>query len=245
MKRVEGPAQIDRLNRQRMVSIGANLYGRPLGDVVREFQEGMKGIELPPGFSISMTGQTEMMDESFESLIGALFLSILLMYMLMVALYESFIYTLVIMFALPVSIVGALGGLLLSGQTLSISSMIGMIMLMGLVGKNGILLVDYTNTLRGLGKSRYQAIIEAGPTRLRPIIMTTAAMVMAMIPVAVQAGHGAETRSPMAVVVIGGMLSSTLLTLVLVPVMYTLLDDLQGFFRRTLFRQKEVSAITP
>lgn len=237
MKQVEGPAQIDRLNRQRMVSIGANLYGRPLGDVVRDFQEGMKEIDLPSGFSIILTGQTEMMDESFESLIGALVLSILLMYMLMVALYESFLYPLVIMFALPMSIVGALGGLLVAGQTLSISSMIGMIMLMGLVGKNGILLVDYTNTLRGRGKGRHEAIVEAGPTRLRPIIMTTAAMVMAMIPVAIQAGHGAETRSPMAVVVIGGMLSSTFLTLVVVPVMYTLLDDLGGWVRAGVFRK--------
>ncbi len=238
MQFVDSPAQIERLNRQRVVNIGANVLGRPLGDVVRDFQTKMKNVQLPPGFSITMSGQTEMMDESFTSLVEALFLSILLMYMLMVALYESVLYPLVIMFALPVSIVGALGGLFVTGQTLNISSMIGMIMLMGLVGKNGILLVDYTNNLRSRGKSRYDAIREAGPTRLRPILMTTSAMVMAMIPVALQIGQGSETRSPMAVVVIGGMLSSTLLTLVLVPVMYTLLDDLQIWLGRKAFHRR-------
>lgn len=238
IKRTESPAQIERLNRQRVVGIGANVLGRPLGDVVRDFQQEMASFQLPPGYSISMSGQTLLMDESFTSLVSALFLSILLMYMLMVALYESLLYPLIIMFALPVSVVGALGGLFVTGQTLNISSMIGMIMLMGLVGKNGILLVDYTNTLRGRGKNRFEAIAEAGPTRLRPILMTTAAMVMAMLPVALQIGEGAETRSPMAVVVIGGMISSTLLTLVLVPVVYTLFDDLQLWLSRKLFRRR-------
>lgn len=236
-KLVESPAQIERVNRQRVVAIGANVLGRPLGDVVRDFQEEMKNIPLPPGFSITLSGQTELMDESFTSLVSALFLSIVLMYMLMVALYESLLYPLVIMFALPVSVVGALGGLFLTGQTLSIASMIGIIMLMGLVGKNGILLVDYTNTLRNRGKGRYDAIVEAGPTRLRPILMTTTAMVMAMLPVALQVGQGSESRSPMAVVVIGGMISSTVLTLVLVPVVYTLFDDLQMWLGRKLFRR--------
>ncbi|MBI2953007.1 MAG: efflux RND transporter permease subunit [Chloroflexi bacterium] len=237
LKSVESPAGIDRIDRQRVVTIGANVYGRPLGDVVDAFHAEMKGIELPAGFSYTLAGQTELMDESNTSLVGALFLSILLMYMLMVALYESFIYPLVIMFALPLSIVGALVGLFIAGHTLNISSMIGMIMLMGLVGKNGILLVDYTNTLRERGKSRFDAIIEAGPTRLRPILMTTSAMVMAMIPVAIQIGQGAETRSPMAVVVIGGMISSTLLTLVLVPVVYTLFDDASLWVRRSFSAQ--------
>nr|MDA8188828.1 efflux RND transporter permease subunit [Dehalococcoidales bacterium] len=237
MKSGESPAEIERINRQLVVTIGANVLGRPLGDVVNDFQVQMASIQLPPGFSINLGSQTELMDESFTSLVGALFLSILLMYMLMVALYESLLYPLIIMFALPVSIVGALLGLFVSGQSLNISSMIGMIMLMGLVGKNGILLVDYTNTLRNKGMSRFDAIVEAGPTRLRPILMTTSAMVMAMIPVAMTSGQGAETRSPMAIVVIGGLLSSTLLTLVLVPVVYTVLDDLQMRIGKLLRRR--------
>ncbi len=237
VKFVDSPAQIERMNRQRTVLIGANVYGRPLGDVVRDFREELKGIDVPPGFSVTMMGETQAMDESFTSMVEALLLSILLMYMLMAALYESLLYPLVVMFALPVSIVGALGGLFLTGQTLSMASMIGMIMLMGLVGKNGILLVDYTNTLRSRGKSRYDALIEAGPTRLRPILMTTAAMVMAMLPVALRIGQGAETRSPMGVVVIGGMISSTLLTLVLIPVVYTIFDDLQRWLGKKVFRR--------
>ncbi len=224
---VEGPVQIDRMNKQRVVTVGANVAGRPLGDVVRDFQRDMERLQLPPGYSVTMGGNVEEMDESFTALGGAILLSVALIYMLMVALYESLLYPVVIMFALPVSVVGAIGGLFLSGQTLNISSMIGMIMLTGLVGKNGILLVDYTNTLRRQGKSRFDALVEAGPTRLRPILMTTAAMVMAMIPVAFLAGQGSEIRSPMAVAVIGGLTSSTLLTLVLIPVVYTLFDDLQ------------------
>jgi hydrophobic/amphiphilic exporter-1 (mainly G- bacteria), HAE1 family len=227
LEMVEGPAQIERLNKQRMVTVGANVVGRPLGDVVRDFQEEMRGVPLPPGFSLTMGGDTEMMNDSFVALAGAILLSTLLIYMLMVALYESLLYPLVIMFALPVAVVGALVGLFLAGQTLNISSMIGMVMLMGLVGKNGILLVDYTNALRQLGKGRFEAIVEAATTRLRPIMMTTMTMVMAMIPVAFFGGPGSEVRSPMAVAVMGGLISSMLLTLVLVPVVYTLLDDLQ------------------
>ncbi|HLB12399.1 MAG TPA: efflux RND transporter permease subunit, partial [Dehalococcoidia bacterium] len=231
------PTQINRHNRQRVVTIGADLAGRPLGDVVGEFQARMREVELPPGYSISLGGEAELMGESFVSMGMALALSILLMYMLMVALYESLLYPLVIMFSLPASLVGAFSGLALTGQTVNIASMIGLIMLMGLVAKNAILLVDYTNTLRGRGRGRNEALLEAGPTRLRPILMTTAAMVMAMFPVAYQIGHGAETRSPMAVVVIGGLISSTLLTLVLVPVMYTFMDDIQRFLGRLFGRR--------
>ncbi len=230
------PTQINRNNRQRVVTIGADLSGRPLGEVVRDFQDRMNQVSLPPGYSIKLGGEAELMGESFTSMGMALALSILLMYMLMVALYESMLFPLVIMFSLPVSLVGAFSGLALTGQTLNIASMIGLIMLMGLVAKNAILLVDYTNTLRGRGLARNQALLEAGPTRLRPILMTTAAMVMAMMPVAFQIGHGAETRSPMAVVVIGGLLSSMLLTLVLVPVTYTIMDDIHGWLRRLFGR---------
>ncbi|MBI4321762.1 MAG: efflux RND transporter permease subunit [Chloroflexi bacterium] len=224
---VDSPAQITRLNRQRLVTIGANVVGRPLGDVVDDFQREVKSVALPPGYSIVLGGQTEMMDESFTSLIGAQLLSIVLMYMLMVALYESLLTPFVVMFSIPVALSGAFGALLIAGKTLNIASMIGIVMLLGLVGKNAILLVDYTNTLRKRGLARDEAIEEAGPTRLRPILMTTAAMVAAMLPASLQIGQGSETRSPMAVVVIGGLISSTLLTLVLVPVVYTILDDIK------------------
>jgi HAE1 family hydrophobic/amphiphilic exporter-1 len=223
----EGSTEIRRLNRQRVVTISANVSGRPLGDIVRDFKLELQKSPLPEGVSYTMTGETEMMDETFANLVMALLLSILFMYMLMVALYESLLYPLVVMFSLPMSVIGAIGGLLIMHQTLNLSSLIGMVMLMGLVGKNGILLVDYTNTLRARGKDRTSAITEAGPTRLRPILMTAMTMVLALLPVAFQAGEGSEIRSPMAIAVVGGLLSSLVLTLILVPVVYTLFDDLQ------------------
>lgn len=223
----QGPTEIRRLNRQRVVTIAANVSDRPLGDVVRDLKLELERSPLPEGISYTMTGETEIMDETFTNLVTALGLSILFMYMLLVALYESLLYPLVVMFSLPLAAIGAIAGLLLMRQTLNMPSLIGMIMLMGLVGKNGILLVDYTNTLRARGKDRTSAIVEAGPTRLRPILMTTMTMVLALLPVAFQVGEGSEVRSPMAVAVCGGLLSSLALTLVLVPVVYTLFDDLQ------------------
>lgn len=186
-------------------------------------------MAVPNGYSVMVTGgQVQQLNTAFAALLAALTLSIALIYMLMVALYESFLDPLAIMFALPVSLVGAFGGLLATGNTLNLFSMIGMIMLMGLVAKNAILLVDYTKTLRRRGLPRQEALVEAARTRLRPIVMTTATVVAAMIPLALKLEAGAESRSPMAIVIIGGVLSSTLLTLLLVPTVYTYLDDLQG-----------------
>jgi len=150
------------------------------------------------------------------------------MYMLLVALFNSLLYPLIIMLSLPLAVVGAFGLLTLTGNTLSMMSLIGLILLMGLAGKNAILLVDYTNTLRRRGLSRDAALLEAGPTRLRPILMTTAALVLAMLPVALALGEGGEWRAPMALTVIGGLITNTLLTLVLVPSVYTITDDFQG-----------------
>jgi HAE1 family hydrophobic/amphiphilic exporter-1 len=189
-------------------------------------------MDLPVGYAIQIQGQGSQLDTAFGALVQALALSIVLMYMLMAALYESFIYPLAVLFCLPVALVGAFVGLLLTGSTINIFSLIGMIMLVGLVAKNAILLVDFTNTLRKRGLNRREALLEAGPIRLRPILMTTMTLVFAMIPLALKLGAGAETRSPMAVVVLGGIITSTLLTLVLVPCTYTYLDDLQNLLMR-------------
>src|SRR5437773_7689906 len=159
-------------------------------------------------------------------------MSIILLYMLMAALYGSFLMPLAVLFCLPVALVGAYLGLLIMGETINIFSMIGMIMLVGLVAKNAILLVDYTNTLRSRGMPRREALMESGATRLRPILMTTLTMIFAMLPLAINVGSGSESRSPMAVVVIGGLITSTLLTLVLVPCAYTYLDDLANLVFR-------------
>lgn len=224
---VEGPAGIERENRTRQVVVSSAVSGRPLGEVTADLKQAMKAVQVPAGYAVVMRGESEMQDESFSSLASALMISIVLMYMLMVALYNSLVYPLVIMGALPVATVGAIGGLALTGDTLNIFSLIGFIMLTGLVAKNAILVVDYTNTLRARGYSRLDALLEAGPTRLRPIVMTTASMVFAMSPMALKVGEGSATRSPMAIVVIGGLITSTLLTLVVVPAGYTVMDDLQ------------------
>ncbi|MBI3977359.1 MAG: efflux RND transporter permease subunit [Chloroflexi bacterium] len=237
IRRLDGPAQIERQDRHRQIEIGANLAGRPLGDVTADLSAAFAGLQLPAGYELSIEGETEQQQESFGSLSAALLLSLVLMYMLMVALYESFTHPLVIMLSLPLASVGAIGALALTGDTLNIMSLVGLIMLTGLVGKNAILLVDYTHTLRTRGIGRREALLEAGPTRLRPILMTTAAMVFGMLPLAMRIAEGAEIRSSMGVVVIGGLVTSTLLTLVFIPAAYTIVDDVQVWLLGKLGRR--------
>lgn len=225
-----GPTQIDRLNRQRQITMYANLENIPLGDAISSVRKMAEDLKMPPEYTFRFAGFADIMKESFESIFFAMFLAVIIVYMILASQFESFVHPFTIMLSLPLSVVGALGGLLIAGEYLSIFSLIGIIMLMGLVTKNAILLIDYVITLRDRGASRFDALIKAGPTRLRPILMTTLAMIFGMLPIALANGPGAETRSPMAVCVIGGLITSTLLTLVVVPVVYTLLDDLIVFF---------------
>jgi hydrophobic/amphiphilic exporter-1 (mainly G- bacteria), HAE1 family len=227
-----GPTRVDRRDRQRSVYVTADLNGRVAGDVAKDIQAGLDRINVPAGYKVTQGGDAQSQNETFGQILTALGLSVLLMYMLMVALFESLIFPLMIMFSLPLAVVGAFGLLTLTGNTLNMLSMIGMILLTGLVGKNAILLVDYTNTLRKRGFERNAALLEAGPTRLRPILMTTSALVLAMMPIALKLGEGSEWRAPMAVTVIGGLLTSTLLTLVLIPAVYTIMDDFTGSLSR-------------
>ena len=171
-------------------------------------------------------GMADTMKESFMYMGIALFLAVVLVYMILAAQFDSFVQPLTIMLSLPLSVIGAFGGLYLTGKTLNIFSMIGVIMLMGLVTKNAILLVDFANQLRAEGKPVKDALVEAGIMRLRPILMTTAAMVFGMMPVALAISEGGDTRSPMAICVIGGLLTSTLLTLIVVPVAYSLTESM-------------------
>ncbi len=228
-----GPTQIDRQDRMRQVTIFAGYEkGMPMGLALKKVQEASAKI-VPDNIVTDYGGQAKMMKESFESMFFALILAILIIYMVLASQFESFLHPFTIMIALPLSLPGALGALLLSGEAFSIFAMIGVIMLMGLVTKNAILLVDYTNVLRRRdGMDRTAALLKAGPTRLRPILMTTGAMVFGMLPIALSNGFGSEMRTPMAVTVIGGLIVSTLLTLVVVPVIYSLLDDLGGLFKR-------------
>ncbi len=224
-----GPVQIDRYNRARQITVLANLVRdkKVLGEAVAELSEVVKQVGLPAGYSFGFAGQADTMSEAFENLLFALFLAIIIVYMVLASQFESLVHPFTIMIALPLSVVGAFGLLLLSDMTVSIYTMIGIILLMGLVTKNGVLLVDFTNTLRRRdGLKRDAAILKAGPVRLRPILMTTLALIFGMLPIAVGTGAGSESRQPMAIAVIGGLTTSTLLTLIVVPAVYTIIDDL-------------------
>ena len=233
------PSEINRQDLTRQVVITANLDGLPLGTAVKRVQEAAKHLTMAPGYQIVFSGEAEDMAESFAYMAEALVLAVIFVYLILAAQFESFIDPLAIMFSLPLSIVGMAGMLFFTRGTINMMSLIGLIMLMGLVTKNAILLVDFTKTLRSRGISRREALITAGRTRLRPILMTTLAMIFGMLPLALALGQGAEMRAPMARAVIGGLITSTLLTLLVVPVVYTVLDDLGGWVRRHWEGKKE------
>ncbi|MEN6347776.1 MAG: efflux RND transporter permease subunit [Syntrophomonas sp.] len=220
-----GPKDIRRVDRQRAITVTGSVRNRPLGEFVSDVQAQVGKLNLPPGFSITYGGQAQSMQENMGALVQALGLSIVLVYMILIMLYESFSTPLIRMLSLPFGIVGAFIALALTHTNLNIFSMIGVIMLDGLVAKNGTLLIDYTHTLMGRGKSLREALVEAGTTRLRPILMTTITMVAGMLPTALALTEGAEMRSGMAWVLIGGLLTSTLFTLFIIPVVYTIIDD--------------------
>jgi hydrophobic/amphiphilic exporter-1 (mainly G- bacteria), HAE1 family len=238
-----GPSVINRVDRQRAITLFASLEEQPLGAAMKDLN-GIAEKILPSDYLPKYRGQADTMGESFGYLQFAILLGVLMAYMVLAAQFESFVHPFTVLLAMPLSFIGAFGALLVTGNTLNIYSFIGLILLMGLVKKNGILLVDYTNVLRGRGLSRREAILQAGPVRLRPILMTTFAMVFGMIPVAFGMGEGAETRAPMGIAVIGGLLTSLFLTLVVVPAAYDLFDDIQGFFKRRS-EKKDEGILTP
>jgi hydrophobic/amphiphilic exporter-1 (mainly G- bacteria), HAE1 family len=234
-----GPVTIQRVDRNRTMTITGTATGRSLGDVAKDVQTAMKGLQLPAGYSYQLRGGVQQLNNSFAILGQAMILSVVLEYMLLVALYESWFYPIVLILGVPLGIVGSLLGLFVTHNTLNIFSVIGLIMAVGLVTKTGILLVDFTNTLRRRGMGRTEALAEAARVRLRPILMTTATMSFGMLPLALKLEPGAESRAPMAVVVIGGLLSSTFLAIFVTPALYTLLDDLQS----KLFRPSRVTPV--
>lgn len=221
-----GPVSIQRTDRNRTLSLRGVASGRPLGPVAADLRAEIAKLDLPPGYAVTLGGQIQQLDEALKSLSQALVLAVVLEYMLLVALYQSWFYPLVRMMAVPLGLVGALVALIVTGNTLNIFSIIGLVMAEGLVAKTSILLIDYTNTLREEGMGRVEALAEAARTRLRPILMTSATMVFGMFPLALKLEAGAESRAPIAVVVIGALISSTFLTLIVVPALYTLFDDL-------------------
>lgn len=227
-----GPTVIMHMNRQRGAAVYSNIdKTKPMGQAVNDL-EGIIKKNLTRDMSFRHVGMSDAMLDAFKNIAFALIVAIIMVYMILASQFESFVHPFTIMFSLPVSLIGAMGLLLITGERISIFSLIGVIMLMGLVTKNAILLVDYTITLRSRGMSRDEALLKAGPVRLRPILMTTAAMVFGMLPTALKIGEGSEQRAPMAIAVIGGLITSTLLTLVVIPVVYTIVDDLENFIKK-------------
>jgi len=224
---------LNRYDRTKQIEISANVTGMSSASFLNKYLNILqKEMNIPQGVTVQTGGINDTMQEGFNSLVIALFIGILFIFLVMAAQFESYIDPIAIMFALPMALIGAVLGLFIAGSELSIMSLIGIILLMGLVAKNAILLIDFTKQKRKEGISRNNALVEAGLVRLRPILMTTLAMIFGMIPLATATGAGTEMRAPMAHAVIGGLITSTILTLFVVPVIYTLLDDAKEFVRK-------------
>lgn len=235
----EGLKQIVRTGRERQFVVNANLNGISLGDVVKQVKERLKDQNVPPDVNIVFEGDQKMFEDSMKDLLAAMALSCIFVYLIMVALFESFLLPLTIWFSVPLAMVGALLALAVTGETLNVFSMIGLIMLVGLVTKNAILLVDFANNLKKQGMTVREALVSAGATRLRPIVMTTASMTMAMLPMAMGISAGSEMRTGMSIALIGGLISSTMLTLFVVPVVYSMLESLKDRINRRMGRTVE------
>ena len=229
-----GPGEIQRRDLTRQITVDANISGVTIGDVMPAIQQAMDEMELPPGYRISMGGDAEQLGDTAASAGAALLLAVVFIYLVLASQFGSFLQPIAIMMSLPLSLVGVILGLLIGGSTLNMMSMIGFIMLMGLVVKNAILLVDNANHKVKDGLNLYDALVEAGVTRFRPIIMTTLAMVFGMLPLALSLHEGSGQNAPMAHAVIGGLISSTLLTLVVVPVILTYTESLSRFVKRLM-----------
>jgi HAE1 family hydrophobic/amphiphilic exporter-1 len=233
-----GPAQIDHLDREKVVTIGANVQGRSLGEVSNDVFARLSEIELPSGYILTPGGQVEQQNEVFIDIFAALAFAVLLMYLILVVQFGSFVDPIAIMISLPLSLIGVVLALLVTRDTLNIMSMIGVMLLMGLVAKNAILLIDFAKWGVERGMDRRSAIIEAGRIRLRPIVMTSFALIAGMVPVALGLGEGADFRAPLGRAVIGGVITSTLLTLIVIPTIWEILDQFREWLMGRVFHRK-------
>lgn len=231
----ESPSALTRYNKIPSVSITGNVIGKSIGTFGEEIMEKLEQIRIPDGVDIVYAGEMEQQSKSFSSLIVALLASIVFMYLIMVALYDSYVYPLVVMLSLPLALIGALLALALAGKTLSLFSIMGVIMLMGLVAKNAILVVDFANKLQEDGRNVIVAITEATSVRFRPILMTNLALIVGLLPIAFASGPGAEWKSGLGWVLIGGLISSMFLSMIIVPVLYVILDRMVKRFTKNDF----------
>jgi HAE1 family hydrophobic/amphiphilic exporter-1 len=221
-----GPAQIDHYQRRRVVTVGANVLGASVGNIAQEIMKRVTQVPLPPRYVINQGGQVEQQSKAFGAIFTALGVAVLLMYLILVVQFGSFLDPLVILVSLPLSLIGVVGALIVLRDTLNIMSLIGVMMLMGIVAKNAILLIDFAKwSHEDGGLSVRDALISAGRIRLRPIMMTTLALIAGMVPVAIGHGEGADFRAPLGRAVIGGVIASTILTLVVIPTVYEIVAD--------------------
>ncbi|BAU28447.1 HAE1 family hydrophobic/amphiphilic exporter-1 [Aneurinibacillus soli] len=239
-----GPSQISRTNQVRTITVSGDLFNANAGVTQQQIAAKIAQLPVPDGYTISQGGQAKDLNQSFSSLGLVLPLAIILVYIVMASQFESLFSPFIIMFSLPPTFIGAAIGLVVTGRSLSINAIIGIIMLVGIVVNNAIVLVDYTNQLRKGGLNLREALLEAGPVRLRPILMTTATTVLAMFPLVLGFGEGAEAQAPMATVVAFGLTFSTLVTLILIPVVYTIFDDLGNRINRKASREPEVQEVS-
>ncbi len=230
-------SKLERRNRRSSVTFKSQVLGAPSGTVAAIIQQELDKMNLPKTIEYNWDGEVKREKDSTSVLLGVLGIAVVLIYLIMVALYDSFLYPFVVLFSIPVAMIGALLALALAQSSFSLFSGLGIIMMLGLVAKNGILIVDFTNQLKTSGLATYDALIEAGRTRLRPILMTTLALVFGMIPIAVAKGAGAEWKNGLGWVLIGGLTSSMLLTLIIVPVVYLTVDNLKAWFGRLTTRK--------
>jgi HAE1 family hydrophobic/amphiphilic exporter-1 len=232
-----GPARIDHLDRERVITIEANTEGRALSDVAGAIMARVsQNIALPPGYTLTEGGETEAQQEIFTQMAVALGVAVMLMYFVLVIQFGSFLEPLAILLSLPLSLIGVMLALAFTGETLNIMSLIGVILLMGIVAKNAILLIDFAKWSEEAGLARREALIQAGRVRLRPILMTTFALVAGMTPVALGGGEGGDFRAPLGIAVIGGVITSTLLTLLVIPTVYEILADLRDWLTSKITR---------
>jgi HAE1 family hydrophobic/amphiphilic exporter-1 len=244
-----GPAQINHLNRETVVTVQANLQGRSLTEVTRDINLKLQSLVLPTGYRITQGGEARDQAEVFTRIFTALGAAVLLMYLILVVQFGSFLDPLAILISLPLSLIGVVLALIITGDTLNIMSLIGVILLMGIVAKNAILLIDFAKWSHEKGTPLREALIEAGRIRLRPIMMTTIALIAGMIPVALGHGEGADFRAPLGRAVIGGVITSTLLTLLVIPTIYEILDGFRSwiiakFWRRIIRTHPRAEAAT-
>ncbi|MEZ4951047.1 MAG: efflux RND transporter permease subunit [Saprospiraceae bacterium] len=239
-----GPARLERKDKIGSLTVESQVIGRDIGSIGDEIKERIASMDVPPSVNIQFDGDLKNQAEAFGSLGFALITSILLVYLIMVALYDNWVYPFVVMLSIPVALIGAFLALALAMENMSIFGMLGLIMLVGLVVKNAILIVDFVNQLKSEGMERKKAVVEGTIERFRPILMTTIAMVIAMIPIALATGAGSEWKNGLAWVLIGGLSSSMVLTMIIVPVTYELVDNIADWFKRK-FKKTSKPEVNP